>query len=326
MDDFATYVRSALAAKKISQTKAARILNYDPAYLSRVLNRKQPPSEALLRGLDKLVGADGELRDHWDRSNALTPDDQARVAHNAAHPSRLDAQTPKALAALLAAQRRLDDVLPASAMILPTIAQWQAVEPIAREARGPHAQALHRVAAEWVQFIGWLYAEARNDDEAERWLTDAEKRADDLEDGVLAAQATNFKGYLARQQDRPRAVVRYFLAAYHTPGSSPLQRVGDAVQAAHGYALLGQPDNAKRLLEEAEKLTEARSSAPPETAYWLTPTFSRMGIGLAHLALRDYAEATAHLQAGLNGLPDDQCAAEWTGEYRRALEMAQEAA
>jgi hypothetical protein len=309
----------------MSMSKAARMLNYDAAYLSRVMNHKQRPSPQLAEGLDALLGADGALA---ALAATTTPDDDARIAHNAARPTRLDNKTVDALADVLAAQRRLDDVLPAVGMLPGTVAHWEAVERLAHDARGPHADALHRVAAEWVQFIGWLHAEARNDSEAVRWLTEAEDLADDLNDGVLAAQAANFKGYLARQQRRPRAEVRWFLTAYHTPGAAIRQRVGDAAQAAHGYALLDQRDDARRLLDEAAKLAEtgADDAPPPGTAYWLTPTFSHINIGLAYLALKDYAEATAHLRAGLGGLPDDQRAAEWASEYRQALEEAQAAA
>ncbi|MEV8478206.1 helix-turn-helix domain-containing protein [Streptomyces sp. NPDC051173] len=323
MTDFAARVRGALAAKGLTMRAAARALNYDPAYLCRVLNGKQQPSADMARALDELLEADGALS---ELASTLTSDDRARLAYSIARPSRLDVKTVVALGDVLAAQRRLDDALPAIAMLPATAAQWESVERLARDARGPHAEALHRVAAEWVQFIGWLHAEARNDPEAVRWLTEAEDRADDLNDGVLAAQAANFKGYLARQQGRPRAIVRWFLTAYHTPGAAPLQRVGDAVQAAHGFAMLGERDDARRLLDKAATLADSvGGDLPPGTAYWLTPTFSRMGIGLARLALGDHADAAANLRTGLSGLPEDQRAAEWAAEYRRALEEAEAA-
>lgn len=278
--------------------------------------------------LSHLASVLGITRDELERvtSAMMNEDDRDRIAHSLAAPSHVDAGTVAALADVLAAQRRLDDSLPATTMLPATAAQWESVEQLAREARGPHADALRYVAAEYVQFLGWLHAEARNDRYAVRYLTEAEERADDLDDGPLVAQAANFKGYLARQQGRPRAVVRWFSAAYHTPGAAPLQRVGDAVQAAHGYALLGERETARRLLGEASDLAdEAAGTEAPDTAYWLSPTFSRMGMGLVHLALGDNAEAAANLRAGLDGLPTEQRDAEWTREYRVALEQAQAA-
>jgi hypothetical protein len=78
-----------------------------------------------------------------------------------------------------------------------------------------------------------------------------------------------------------------------------------------------------QLLGEASDLTDrAESEAPPELAYWLSPTFSRMGLGLAYLALGDKVKAADNLRAGLAGLPAQWQAAEWTGEYRDALAEA----
>ncbi|MEL3950468.1 MULTISPECIES: helix-turn-helix domain-containing protein [Streptomyces] len=59
--DFASRARDALAEQGISMRQAARALNYDVAYLSRVLKGKQRPSENLRRGLDGLTGAEGAL-------------------------------------------------------------------------------------------------------------------------------------------------------------------------------------------------------------------------------------------------------------------------
>ncbi|WP_157036224.1 helix-turn-helix domain-containing protein [Streptomonospora alba] len=323
MSDFAARARAALDERDISLRAAARAMHIDPGHLSRVLSGKRSPSPQLAEALDGLVGAEGALA---DLAATLDEDDRGRIAHSVAEPARVDLGTVRALADVLAAQRRLDDTLPATAMLPSTSAQWETVERLARDARGPHADALREVAAEWVQFVGWLHAEARNDADAVRWLTEAEDRADEVGSGELAAQAANFKGYLARRQGRPRAIVRWFSAAYYTPGAAPLQRVGDAVQAAHGYALLGERDAARRLLGEASDLVdEAGDTEAPGTAYWLSPTFSRMGMGLVHLALGEYAEAAANLRAGLDGLPSEQRHAEWSREYRDALEEARAA-
>ncbi len=207
-------------------------------------------------------------------------------------------------------------------MIPATEAQLGTVTGLLREARGPHRDALAEVVAEYVQFGGWLHASARNDARAVTLLNEAAELADEAESGTLAAQALNFKGYLARQQGRPRAVARWFSAAYHTPGAHPAQRMGDAAQAAQGYAELGQRDDARRLLDEAANLADAASEQPPGTAYWLTPTFQRLNLGLAHLGLGDHRNAADLLREGLEGLPADQQPAEWTKEYRDALTTA----
>lgn len=61
MGDFPTRVRAALEAQGMSMRGAARALHYDVAYLSRVLNGKQPPSVQLAEALDGILGTNGEL-------------------------------------------------------------------------------------------------------------------------------------------------------------------------------------------------------------------------------------------------------------------------
>ncbi|MFD4482139.1 helix-turn-helix domain-containing protein [Streptomyces sp. NPDC058471] len=61
MTDFAACARAALAARGVSIRGAARALNYNASYVSRVLSGKQLPSEKLAQGLDQLVGAEGAL-------------------------------------------------------------------------------------------------------------------------------------------------------------------------------------------------------------------------------------------------------------------------
>ncbi|WP_405096343.1 multiprotein-bridging factor 1 family protein [Micromonospora sp. NBC_01412] len=299
----------------------ARRVYYSKSYLHDLEVGRTPPTSDVAGRLDTALQAGGQLAAMViDTPTVTTPDDNQRIAHVIAQPTDLDAVTVRLLADVLAAQRRLDDAVAAPLMLPSAVPQWRTVQELAAQAGGPHAPELHTVAAEWTQFVGWLHAEARNDADAVRVLTEAADQADAADSGPLAAQVENFRGYLERQRGNPRGIVRHFLAAYHTPGASGPQRVGDAVQAAHGYALLGDRAAAERLLGEASDLTErAGSEPPPPSAYWLTPTFSRLGLGLVYLALGDKRTAVDNLRTGLDGLPDDQRDAEWTTEYRRAL-------
>lgn len=282
------------------------------------------------RSEDELFRPEPDAPSLWrsaELNGHLSPDDEERLNLAVQRPHRLDLTAVGSLAAILAAQRRLDDTVGPAAILTTTLAQTDTVTGLLRDARGPARDALLPVAGEYVQFAGWLHAELRNDQTAMHLLTDAEALADDARDGTLAAQATNFKGYLSRQQGNPRGIVRHFLAAYHSPGAAPAQRLGDAVQAAHGLALMGEAAAARQLLAEAEGLAEpAGRSLPPETAYWLTPDFHHINIGIALAALGEHAAAAEHIAAGLDSLPPDQQGAEWTREYREALDRAREAA
>ncbi|GAA1680892.1 hypothetical protein GCM10009765_32580 [Fodinicola feengrottensis] len=61
-------------------------------------------------------------------------------------------------------------------------------------------------------------------------------------------------------------------------------------------------------------------------AYWLTPSWLRLPIGLAHLGLGNFAAAAANLRTGLEALPDGWQNADWSTEYRTALDKAENAA
>ncbi|UIX31256.1 helix-turn-helix domain-containing protein [Streptomyces sp. GQFP] len=56
MIDFGTEVRAALKAQGKSLRGAARELHYDVAYLSRVINGKQPPSSEIIRAVNEYLG------------------------------------------------------------------------------------------------------------------------------------------------------------------------------------------------------------------------------------------------------------------------------
>ncbi|WP_330241997.1 helix-turn-helix domain-containing protein [Streptomyces sp. NBC_00525] len=316
---FGDNVRSALQERGVSIRAAAKALNYDHAYLSRVINGKQAPSRELAHAIDKFVGADGALAALGVR---LDGDDVDRVRKVLQDASRLDAQAVKSLAGVLAAERRLDDTLGPCPLIPGARGDASSLRQLLRAARGPHRLALADVVAEWVQFEGWLHASAGNFGDAVPLLVEALDLADEAESPTLAAQALNFRGYIARQQRRPMAVARWFYAAYTTPGAHPAQRMGDAAQTAQGLAELGRFTDARRMLDEAAALADPAADQPPGTAYWLTPTFQRLNLGLAHLGLGDHDTAVDHLAAGLDGLPDDQRNAEWTVEYKDALNAA----
>lgn len=318
--DFGRQVYRALIERGWTIRAAAKAMAYDHAFLSRVISGKQTPSIKLASSLDSLLNAKGEL---VKLASAMDDDDRARIRAALDRPTRIDAGAVSALADSLAVQRRLDDALGPTPLIDATEAQVSAVITLLKSARGPHRDALAEVVAEFVQFDGWLHASARFDSRAVTLLSEASELADEVDSPTLAAQALNFRGYLARQQRNSRGVARWFSAAYHTPGAHPAQRMGDAAQAAQGYAELGEVNAARRLLDEALSFSGRDMGEPPRTAYWLTPTFQLMNLGLAYLGLHEYGTAADLIRSGLDGLPAEHQAAEWAQEHHAALATAE---
>jgi transcriptional regulator with XRE-family HTH domain len=300
------------------------------AYLSAALvneierGKRKHPTLAVIEALDKTLNAEGALiRMVRTTPPTVSAEDRERIIHAVQHPRQLERGAVTILAEVLAAHRKLDDLIDAHLLIPGELGHWETVQTLARDARGPAADDLRVLAAEWTQYVGWLHAEARHDAPAIGMLTEAIDQATRIDSGPLTAQARNFLGYVARHRGDPRGIVEWFGQAYHTPGSTRLQRIGDAAQAAHGYALLDDPSTARTLLAEAQKLNDAvDGDTPPTAAYWLSVTYNRLNLGLAYLALGDHAEAVQQLSDGLKGIPAAHRESEWAAEYRAALEHA----
>lgn len=324
-DDFAAGARSALAAAGVSMRRAARILKYDPGYVSRVLNGKQRPSLQLASGLDRLVGAGGEL---YALVAVAHSDDRARVARSAARPSLVDTGTVSALADVLVAQRRLDDTLGSAAMLPAALAHLSTVTTLAREARGPHRSDMVDVAAQWAVFGGWLTSAVGRHADAAAWFDRAAEWSAEADNPTLSATTWSFKAYLAGHRGNDAATVGLATVARRMQGVHPSQHTYSTLQAARGHALLGERDEARRILEQAEALLDAATAAgaPPEATYWNRRPFFQLHIGRTCLVLGDAADAVMFLRAGLDSLPREQREAEWCTKYADLLDQAVESA
>lgn len=319
MSDFADLARRALSASGYSMRSAARAMSYDPAYLSRALNGKQRPSPALASSLDELLGAGGSLA-----ATVLGAEDRERVKRSTENPSRVDAGTVEALAGVLSAYRRLDDVTNPKTIVSGVLKQTKDVTQLLQGARGPYRGKLTEVASEWLQFAGWTLSQVRRNADAERRLDEAVALAGEAGNGTLAAQALHFRGGVARQQNRAGETARWYSAAANTTGAHPAQQISSQLRLATAMATAGEPDAASRVMGNAEKLMEkAAELPPPETAYWLSPEWARCNLGSCALALGRYSDAADHFRAGIKALPAHYLHAHWAEEWRAAWQWAQ---
>ena len=246
-----------------------------------------------------------------------------RVAHAERAPRALDDGAVTSLAGVLAAHRRLDDTVPTEVLWPIANAHHQMLVRVAQEALGPHVPTLHLVVTESLQFVGWLSAQLGRHEAADRMYTQSADQAEELGAGGLASQSRRFRGSLAWEQGRPEQMVRHYRHAAQTPGAGILHQVDAELRHAHGLALLGDRAGAARALHAADDLTTAADSAAPDPfAYWLTSSWLRFPLGLAHLELGRAQDAADNLRAGLEGLPDEQRKTPWTAQYRSALETA----
>jgi transcriptional regulator with XRE-family HTH domain len=305
------------------RSRLARVLRVSLDELSRLL----APAPLLLQG----------------SASGVNPDESARIAYGMRNPLRIDDRTVTALSDVLSAQRHLDDALGSAALIAPTMAQLEKIEPLLKESRASESVTRHlsSVIAEWYRFAGWLHASLRMDETAARLLYKAEMIADDGKDPVTAALAISFRGYVARQRMNWHGVVRASIAARETPGAHHTQRTFDALQAAQGYAgiteeitridgigVVRHREEARRMLGVASLMIDDMSgdlATPPPSVYWYSSTFFRMYSGLVYFGLGDMESATESLAAGLASLPEEYKKTEWAQEYWDTLKRAKEA-
>jgi hypothetical protein len=248
--------------------------------------------------------------------------DRERLVAAVDRPVLIDAGVVEALGLVLAGQRRLEDAIGPQALLEPVGAQLVSVSALLREARGePVRGELGRVVADWTTFTGWLHAATRADGTALELFDRALEIADEHGYGTGAALATSFKGYVARQRGRPLGVVRAAAAAMAMPGVDVAQAAFDALQAAQGYAELGERDRVRELLDQSADLA-SRMGEPPPAVYWYSEPFFKLNVGVALAGIGENRDAASLLREGLAEMPADQRGADWVREYEEALEGA----
>ncbi|GAB3166492.1 hypothetical protein GCM10027059_25690 [Myceligenerans halotolerans] len=310
--------------------EAARLSLRDMYHLSRVSksllseyeNGRRRPSAERAELLDRCLNAGGALAGMVsDPALSAEDDDSAeRIERAATSPRMVDRLTVEALARVLASHRRLDDTMAAAELWPIAAASHDLVTNLAHDVRGRHADALRTVAAESLQFIGWLHSQLGHYAEADRLWSQSASHAESIDAASLASQSRRFRGSLAWERRRPATMVQHYQHAAATPGAGQLHQIDATIRTAHGLALMGEHLEAVAVLHQAQDaITATDHDAPDPFAYWLTPTWLRFPLGLALLELDQPAEAAHNLSTGLADLPADQRETNWTTQYKQAL-------
>lgn len=319
---FGTRLRQLRDACGLSQLKLAGLVNYHQSLISKVETGAEQPSAAFARAVDEALGAKGELT-ALVPSPALTPDDNERLLLAARRPSRTDLGVIESLDAVLAAHRRLDDIVGARPLLRSVSAQLVLVEDLVTEARGPIRPRLVSVAAQWAQFGGWLHTSAGRADTARRWFSTALEWAEEINDREMVAAVLSFRGHTAWLEGRVGASISLSQAARRDTTVFDGERAYDALQEARGHALTGDRQSVERLCGISDELAASERSgvefAPP-WYYYGSAAFFELERGLVYRFLgrsipQYNQQAVDLIRSGLAGLPPEQRSAEWAGEY-----------
>jgi transcriptional regulator with XRE-family HTH domain len=319
--DFAQALRALMAKRGISGNALARRAYCDKAYISRVVNGKQPPSAKLARLLDEALSADGQLAALAAPSvfnGEIGPESRERLAWAVQHPRRIDGAAVDALASVLASQRHAEDVLGSAAILRPVLAQLRIAADLAVESRGLVRAAVIDLAGQWAQFAGWLHANTRNDAAAGRLYDRALEWAVEAADVNLISEVISMKGHIAWMAGHPGPVIGLSRAAQRDPAAFPGQHAISAAQEARGHAMAGDADAAERKLDDAMTAAQAAAERPKEAPPWLyyhSPAFFDLQRGLTYRFLaadpRYRERAIQALEAGHAGLPDSEKSSDW---------------
>lgn len=283
-------LREAIKARGLSARAVARMLNYDHAYLSRVLSGKQVPSAQLMGALEALLGVP------------------------------LTEPTPESLGKALQVLRRAEDVSGPEKVRATTLAQARVMTRLADDATGPDRRAVVGLAGEWTNYAGWIELESGCDERARRWFNRAAEYAAEADDPTLESHVFSFRGYAAGRTGNLWANEGLTGAARRVRGVHPGQETYNDFQYARVLARMGESGKAGRLLDTAvSRIDRAAAEDPPPFAYWYSHPFFTMNAGLTHAVLGHVAMATDLIHDGIANMPLDQQGAQWVDEFTDAL-------
>ncbi|WP_428963921.1 helix-turn-helix domain-containing protein [Micromonospora fluostatini] len=304
----------------LSLRRLAGIVHHGKSLLHQLESGRTRPAADVAARLDAALDAGGALA----ALVTVVPAGDERIAYAARHPRRTDAATVRALAALLAAHRRLEDSLGAAALLPAVRSQLDLVTALTVEATGALRPGLLDVAAQWAQFGGWLHAADGRSALAAHWYAAASDWGTEAGNADMIATVLSMRGHLAWSARRVGPLIDLSAAARRQPASPGVRAIA-AQQQARGYALAGRATATVGLLNHAADLLDAARADPgrePDWIYFHCPAYLTMQTGLAYRLLGRNGSAVDRLRAGLDGLPPEAVGAAWTGPYLLHLAAA----
>lgn len=288
MNDFTSRVRAALAAKGMTMRAAARELSYDPAYLSRVLNGKQQPSEQLAAGLDDLLGTDGALTAvvTSSRPGGVTGPDadiehmRATIGHLLEHDNRYggDAVAQAAVQVWQVGQKRLDGGL------VPAGAQPEYLSTV----------------AEVAEISGWLLFDAGREEESRSAFLESYMLARHSGDKPMSWFALDMLSMHGIEHQRPGESLRIaeeFLTDSRIP---PRVALLARIRKARALADTGNRQGAlKEFATARSALADSITTRDPSWTWWVDDRELSGHEGEAFLALGEPSAAVPKLQRAL---------------------------
>ncbi|WP_068900542.1 DNA-binding protein [Planomonospora sphaerica] len=231
-----------------------------------------------------------------------------RITRTVEQPGRIDRQTVAWLEICLAEHRKVEDTIGSRPLLGIVRRQLGVVVELAQHARGPLADTVVDLAAQYAQFVAWMSLDVDDQAAALAWYDRAHDWALEIGDVNMATTTLSMKAHQAWSAGNARRCVRLADAArWHDGRVTPGVRGMAAQMAARGHALAGDARPARTLLGEAEALIRrAAEHADDEPAwmYFYDETWFRLQRGMTELQLGNWSKAIDLLTEGLLGLPE----------------------
>ncbi|MFS0694125.1 helix-turn-helix domain-containing protein [Streptomyces nitrosporeus] len=308
-EDWAALLKGWRSLTRSSQSKLGALVGLAQPDVSAIENRRRAVTSAevrrrIIEGLgvpaELLAGAGAELPVPSLVLPGVVADQETdRLRRVGADGVRLDAATLGAMERLLAEHRRAEDTLGSRVMRGVVAAQFEAVAGLYSRARGPLADRLVGLLAEYAQFLAWMAQDQDDAPVALGWFDRSYDWALESGHSDMAATTLSMKAHLAWSNGQGRRCVRLGEAAA-TTGASAATRAMAVQMAGRGHALEGNAAEAHRALDEAQRMI-AYAADPPPWLYFYGETWFSAQRGMADLHLKDWAGAVGNLVTGLAG-------------------------
>ncbi|MBV7668366.1 helix-turn-helix domain-containing protein [Streptomyces halstedii] len=309
-EDWPALLKGWRAATRSSQSVLGALVGLAQPDVSAIENRRRQVTSVEVRqriteGLgvppELLVGADSELPlPSLVLPGVVAEPETDRLRRVAEGGVRLDAVSLDAMERLLAEHRRAEDTLGSRVMNGVVAAQFRTVAGLYDQARGPHADRLVKLMAEYAQFLAWMAQDQDNATAALGWFDRSYDWALESGHGDMAATTLSMKAHLAWSNAQGRRCVRLGEAAAVTPGASAATRAMAVQMAGRGHALEGEAVEAYRRLDEAQQMIARAVDVPPWLYFYGESWFSAQR-GMADTHMKNWSGAVDNLVAGLAG-------------------------
>ncbi|MER6815290.1 hypothetical protein ABT299_38990 [Spirillospora sp. NPDC000708] len=251
-----------------------------------------------------------------DDARRAFSDEHERLTLAVRDPARLDGVVIDGLAATLANQRRVEDVVGSHAVLGAARAHLALIMRLLRDARGPLVARLLAIASEASQFNGWLSTAVNNHAAAEPLYDQALRLGLQADDKDLAATALSMRGHLAWAKGEYGDMASLSEAAAGLATASDTRTVATQ-QRGRALALLGDRQGALRAVGRAEDFLAGRGDTDdPDGLYFYGAEMLTMQRGLIYGYLGEHAKAADLLTRGIEAMPSTIRDSEWVAWYR----------